>query len=109
MHHISIKPLSVNTAYKGRKLKTSDYLLYEKVVSILLPKIKMPLPPYKVYYEFGFSNIQSDWDNPIKSFQDILQKKYGFNDKHIFEANVKKTLVRKGDEYIKFRIENLPL
>jgi len=106
---IKIKPLSVNEAWKGKRFKTDKYSMYEKILLILLPKISIPSPPYKVFYEFGLSNIQSDWDNPIKSFQDVLQKKYGINDKHIFEANVKKTIVKKGDEFIKFRIDRMEL
>lgn len=70
-----------------------------------LPNIKLPEPPYSVFYEFGVSNKNSDWDNPTKPIQDILQKKYGFNDRDIHSATVKKVLVGKGKEYFKFRIE----
>lgn len=73
----------------------------------MLIAIKLPQPPFKVYYEFGMSNSQSDWDNPIKPLQDILQKRYNFNDKDIYEANVKKVKVKKGEEYIKFEITSL--
>ena len=54
---------------------TKENLLY------LLPSIKLPEPPYTVYYEFGFSSAASDIDNPVKLLQDILQKKYSFDDK----------------------------
>ena len=67
----------------------------------------MPKPPFKVNYVFGFSNKASDLDNPVKVLTDILQKKYGFNDKDIYEMNVKKKIVKKGEEYIKFKIESL--
>lgn len=109
MIEIKVKPLSVNEAWQGKRFKTTKYEAYEKLVSVLLPSLKIPPPPYRVYYEFGFSNIQADWDNPIKSFQDVLQKKYKFDDKHIFEAHVKKTIVKKGCEYVKFNIEHLPV
>jgi len=33
-----------------------------------------------------------------------LQKKYKFNDYEIYELNVKKVIVKKGQEYIKFNI-----
>lgn len=109
MNKIIIKPLSINEAFKGRRFKTKDYQSYEKSVLLLLPKrIELPKPPYAVYFEFGFSNKASDWDNPVKPFQDCLQKKYGFNDKDIYEANVKKVIVPKGKEYIKFEINSLP-
>ena len=44
----------------------------------------------------------SDIDNPLKPFLDILQKKYGINDRDINELLVKKTVVKKGDEFIFF-------
>ena len=69
--------------------------------------MKLPEPPYKVYYEFGFSSAASDTDNPVKPFQDILSKKYKFDDKLIHEMNVKRAKVKKGGEYIKFKIEHL--
>ncbi len=59
------------------------------------------------YYEFGFRNTLSDFDNPIKPLTDILQKKYGFNDKDIHEARVRKVLVAKGEEYFTVVIEQI--
>ncbi len=107
MNLISIKALSINQAFQGRRFKTQKYKSYEKEVLLLLPMIKVPKPPYKVYYEFGMSSSLSDWDNPIKPFQDILQKKYGIDDRDIYEANVKKVKTIKGQEYIKFDIIGL--
>lgn len=107
MTKIFIKPLSVNECWQGRRFKTKAYKFYELELLLKLPKLKIPPPPYKIYFEFGMSNIQSDWDNPVKPFQDILQKKYGFNDRNIFEATVKKMKVKKGSEYIYFLIQNI--
>jgi hypothetical protein len=56
---------------------------------------------------FGFSNRLSDWDNPVKPVQDILSKKYGFNDKLIRRAVVETEIVRKGAEYVEFEIQTL--
>ncbi len=107
MHRIEIKPLSVNEAWKGRRYKTDKYKRYQRNLLYLLPRIKLPEPPYTVYYEFGFSSAASDIDNPIKLLQDILQKKYSFNDKHVHEMLVRKYKVKKGNEYIRFKIEHL--
>ena len=107
MYKVDIKPLSVNQAYKGRRYKTTVCKNYELLVLSKLPRIKLPPPPFKVYYEFGFSNSASDIDNPVKIFQDILQKKYKFDDKLIHEMLVKKKKVKKGKEYIKFEIKTL--
>ncbi len=103
---IDIKPLSVNEAWQGRRFKTGKYKKYEKDMLLCLPKIELPEPPYIAYYTFGLSNMASDWDNPVKPFQDICQKKYGFNDRNIKKAVIEKVKVEKGKEYIAFRFEH---
>ena len=104
---IKVEPLSVNKAFKGRRFKTDDYKNYERKLLFMLKKgLALPPPPYQIYFEFGFSNKASDWDNPVKPFQDVLQKKYKFDDKDIYRATVEKKIVPKGQEYIKFRIEH---
>lgn len=102
-----IKPLSVNNCWQGKRFKTKAYKDYEAELLYTLPAQTLPEPPYRVYFEFGFSNICSDWDNPIKPLQDIMQKKYGFNDRDIVEANVKKVKVKKGGDYFKFSLDNI--
>lgn len=105
---IDIKPLSANDAFNGRKIKTAKYRSFQRSLLFLLPKLSIPnKTPLKAYYEFGFSNLQSDIDNAIKQTQDILSLKYGFNDMYIMEINVKKVKIEKGFEYIKFKIEVL--
>ena len=103
---VDIKPLSVNDAWQGRRFKSDAYKRYERAMLLLLPRITLPPPPYRIYYEFGFSNSQSDYDNPCKPLGDILQKKYGFNDKEIYVATIRKVVVKKGREYLKFSIEH---
>jgi len=57
-------------------------------------QIKIPEPPYEIHFRFGFGNSLSDWDNPVKPTQDILSKKYGFNDKLIRKAIVETEIVK---------------
>jgi len=105
MHTINIKPMSVNEAWQGRRFKTPQYKSYARDLSLMLPRsVSVPVGPLKVEYEFGMSNMLSDYDNPIKPFQDVLQAKYGFNDAQIIEAVVRKVKTKKGQEYIKFAI-----
>ena len=106
MIRLDIKPLSVNECWQGKRYKTDKYKAYEKLLLLTLKPLKLPKAPYKVMYEFGFSSGSSDLDNPIKPLQDILQKKYGFNDKLIFEMNVRRVKVPKGEEYLKFDIQS---
>lgn len=104
-----IKPLSVNDAWQGRRFKTDQYKVYEKTVFYSLPNLKIPKPPYSIYFEFGFSSGGSDFDNPIKPIQDILQKRYDFNDNDIIEAYIKKIKVKKGEEYFKVKLKTCQL
>ena len=104
MQTINIKPLSVNKAWQGRRYKTKDYKSYEKEALLKLPAIDLPKGKLSIYLEFGVSNSGFDWDNGIKPFQDILQKKYGFNDSRVVNAVVLKRMVDKGSEYISFNL-----
>ena len=106
---IDIKPLSVNKAWQGKRFKSREYETYEKLMLCMLPAMQIPEPPYRLFYEFGFSNTQSDYDNPCKPLGDILQKKYGFNDKEIYEAHIRKRIVKKGQEYLRIRFEHIDI
>lgn len=95
---VFIKPLSVNEAWRGRKFKTPKYKQYERDLLIMLPK--------KIKDDFTELNIKIgvsplfDIDNCLKPLIDILQKKYGFNDRYIKRLVVEKEIVKKGAEYI---------
>ena len=101
---VDIKPLSVNEAWQGRRFKTPKYKAYERDVLKLLRPMSIPEGDLVIDLTWAVSNKASDWDNPIKPFVDILQKKYGFDDKRIVEARVRKVKVKKGKEYIDFSI-----
>lgn len=109
IHTISIKPLSVNEGYQGRRFKTPRFKAWENSVLILLPKIKLPEPPFQIYLRFGFSSSSSDWDNGIKHFTDCLAKKYGFNDKLVRRAIIDTEIVPKGSEFIQWELAHLNL
>jgi Holliday junction resolvase RusA-like endonuclease len=102
---INQKPLSVNQAWQGKRYKTPAYKDYEKAMILMMPKGNIEsLEMLRVEFFFGFSNSASDLDNPVKLLMDIAQKKYGFNDKNVFELNVRKCLVKKGQEFIQMGI-----
>ena len=101
------KPLSVNACWQGKRFKTPLYKDYEKEILELLPdKYEIPEGDLQVRYEFGL-NTMADWDNPVKPLQDILQKKYDFDDRRIMKAEVIKKVVKKGDGYFNFEIRGL--
>lgn len=105
---IKIKALSVNDAWQGRRFKSKDYKEYEKSLFYLLPKLKVPKDK-KLFLEIkvGFSNKRSDLDNIAKTFIDVLQKKYSFDDKWIYKILLNKNIVKKGQEFISFKINVL--
>ena len=105
MLKVKIKPLSANQLWQGRRFKTKDYEIYEKELSTLLPKYKVPKGRISLILEVGLSNKNADLDNCLKGILDIMQKKYLFNDKHIYKMDLSKRDVKKGEEYIKFRYE----
>jgi len=101
------KPLSVNACWQGKRFKTPLYKDYEKEILELLPdKYEIPEGDLQVRYEFGL-NTMADWDNPVKPLQDILQKKYDFDDRRIMRAEVIKKVVKKGEGYFNFEIRGL--
>ena len=105
---INQKPLSVNQAWQGKRFKTHAYKEYEKAMLLMMPKAKIDAQDMlRVEFYFGFSNQASDLDNPVKLLMDIAQKKYGFNDKMVFELYVRKFIVKKGEEFIHMGIYKL--
>ena len=107
MIKVDIKPLSVNGAFKGRRFKTKEYDKFISTMNLILPKITLDLSPYRLDIVFGYSSRSSDIDNGLKCFIDCLVKKYKFDDREIYELNVKKEIVKKGNEFIKFDIKSL--
>lgn len=101
---LNIKPFSVNEAWQGKRFRTLAYKRFTRDVMMILPSMKLPPAPYFLLLEFGVSSKSADWDNPIKPFQDILQQKYGFNDKEVMGAYVRKKIVGKGSEYISWHL-----
>jgi len=103
---ISIKPLSINQAFQGRRFRTPKYLAYEKEALLKLKPYKLPNAPYLLIIEFGVSSSLADLDNFLKMWIDIMQKKYMFNDKLINQIHATKVKVDKGKEYIDFQLKS---
>lgn len=103
---LNIKPLSVNEAFKGKRFKTDKYDDFIYKMHCILPKeINIPNPNrISLAVEFGFSSKASDIDNCLKTFIDCLVKKYKVDDRFIYELHVFKSIVKKGEEFIKFKI-----
>lgn len=102
MHFINIKPLSINETYKVIKVRgkyligtSPTYKSFKNEIQFLLPNdIVVDYNNIKIDVIVYFKNSRSDIDNPLKSFIDSLQEKYAFNDKDIYEINIKKEVVK---------------
>lgn len=101
---INVKPLSVNQLWKGQRFKTPKYTGYELEVFYKLPPLTIPDGKIQLNLRFGFSSSNSDLSNHIKAFEDILQKKYKFNDNRFYRIILEKEIVKKGEEFIDFEI-----
>lgn len=104
---LQVKPLSVNQVWQGKRFKTKAYKAYEKEVLLKLKPMQIEGGKLSLFIRFGLSSKNADIDNPVKPFVDCLQKKYGFNDRHIYLLRVEKVDVPKGKEFIEFNIEPL--
>lgn len=102
-----VKGISLNKAYRGRRFSTPELDSFKELCWYELPKTKIDYSnkKLKMNYEFGVSSKNSDLDNLIKAFQDVLSTFYSFNDKIIYQLTSKKIDVKKGEEYCSFEIE----
>jgi len=104
---IDYKPLSVNEVWKGRRFKTDKYQEYELIIASKLRRVDLAGKKLKLEMTFGFSSVASDIDNCVKPLLDIFQKKFNFDDKEIYELSLKKTLVKKNQEYFYYKFTEL--
>lgn len=101
---INIKPLSVNKCWQGRRYKTAAYKAFSDELRLKLKHQEIPEGPLEVKYTFGFSNMRSDYDNPVKPFQDVLCDFLDINDSQIHRAVIEKVKTSKGAEFIDYEI-----
>ena len=99
-----IKPISLNSAYRGRRFRTPELDAFQLELIYILPQMKIPKGKLSVKYIFGVSSANSDADNLVKATQDALADRYHFNDKMIYHIEVTKYIVKKGDEFVGFEI-----
>ncbi len=107
MIKLQIKPLSANNIWKGRKIKTKDYIKYERIIAYYVEQltelIKIPEAKKLIFViRFGFSSRGSDVSNPIKATEDVLQNLLSYNDNQTYLLIAEKTIVPKGEEFFEF-------
>jgi Holliday junction resolvase RusA-like endonuclease len=105
MVRVDIKPLSVNECFQGRRFKTKKYKAYEKEALLKLKPMQVGKGRLSLSLLVGLSSKNADLDNILKPWIDIMQKRYGFNDRHIYKLIVEKVDVKKGEEFIEFELK----
>ena len=111
MKYIPYKPFSVNEAWQGRRYRTPLYKKFALDVFRLIRRIRPQKPaadtPVFAHYVWGFSNSQSDVDNPVKPFQDVLFDtwKMKAKDHQVQFMIIEKAKAKKGQEFIGFHVD----
>lgn len=110
---IKTKIISTNAA--KRPIIIHGHISYTKNKNYVaaIPVILSQLKPieglkldvaYRIEYDFFCARVDADADNMIKSFQDVLQQKYGINDRNFYEIVANKFPVGKANEGVIFRL-----
>jgi len=103
MYRLNIKPFSVNRARSvraGRVISSKSKKEFQKKCLILLIRIRKGsikiYPKMKLHCRWGMSYPEiSDWDNPMKPFQDLLAKRFDFDDNQIWFGSAEKIKSKK--------------
>lgn len=93
---------------KGRTtVKTTDYTDYQNKIADQLMDVVWPYAKEQVEFEVeaGLSNRGADLDNIMKPLFDTFQLVFEeFNDNKVYYVEATKTIVPKGDEFIRVEI-----
>lgn len=99
---IDIDPLSVNSAFQGRRFKTPKYNDWITEGLWILKGMEKQKKPYKIRIQFYMSKLM-DIDNPIKALLDLLVKAEIIeDDRYIEELYVKKIVSKEKKIVLKF-------
>ena len=110
---LKVKPLTINAAWKGRRFKTNDYLIYEKECGYLLlkyPKKKFkPEDRLEVFVKFYLKYAKAtDSDNPVKPIFDILTKNEIIpDDRQIWKHHIEK--IQSDEHKIEIEIKKIKI
>ena len=104
---LTLKPLSVNALYIGRKIKSKKARQFEKDIATLLlvnaRDTSLPEGDLTIHYRFGTTRRQ-DTDNNMKLITDCIARHYGINDRRFRAHTAVRVPVKTGEEFIMFTI-----
>lgn len=109
MIKVPIKPFSQNKARQGRQFKTKacEQFMEDFAKRLLVdaPRVKLPDGELEIHFLWGFSYYTtSDYDNPIKTAQDVIADHYRIDDNRFVGGSQRKVKVKRGEEFIAFVI-----
>jgi len=111
--HALVKPISVNKAWYMNKKKSRDYMNFQEDMIPYLQGFSCPdrvrdnQTRLEAQLEFGYSSKRSDVDNCIKTTLDTMQSWFGFDDVIIFKVTAEKFHVKRGEDYLKIKLEEI--
>ena len=107
-HTFQVKPLSAtNMTYRNKAIKQRQYIDYQNELRDEILGVEWPFGDDRVsfYIVAGFSNRGADLDNVIKPLFDTYQGIFEeFNDNKVYYAELHKTIVSKGAEFLYVRV-----
>lgn len=103
-------PLSTNKMSGARKtFETKEYLEYRELIARKAGGTYgiSKADKFRLYVEVGYSNKRADADNCLKPLLDSITAcvDADFDDSQIYEISVKKTIIKKGNEFIRVYME----
>lgn len=96
--------------YRNKAIKQRQYIDYQNELRDEIRGVEWPFGSDQVefYIVAGFSNRAADLDNVIKPLFDTYQGIFEeFNDNKVYHAELHKTIVPKGREYIYVRVRRV--
>ena len=93
--------------YRNKSIKQRQYIEYQNELRDEVRGVAWPFGDDQVYFYIvaGFSNRGADLDNVIKPLFDTYQGIFEeFNDNKVYYAELHKTIVAKGKEFLYVRV-----
>lgn len=93
--------------YRNKAIKQRQYIDYQNELRDEIRGVEWPFGSEQVYFYIiaGFSNRAADIDNVIKPLFDTYQGIFEeFNDNKVYHAELIKSIVPKGNEFLHVRV-----
>ena len=104
---LPLKPISTNKLYTGRRWKSAAAKQFEKDIALhLLAACRdrtLPDGELAIHFQFGTSR-RMDVSNCVKLVEDCIARHFGIDDRRFTAQTVVRVPVKKGQEFITFRI-----